>query len=91
MRKESAPCLLGKGHGDIDNYAKFVLDALTGLLYQDDKQVVLLSAARVLDNRDDCNGAINIMDKNVTERQVRFCWKKTKKSSQGDAELQQCH
>ena len=91
MRKESAPCLLGKGHGDIDNYAKFVLDALTGLLYQDDKQVVLLSAARVLDNRDACTGAINIMVKNVTERQVCFCWKKTKKSSQGDAELQQCH
>jgi len=71
MRKESAPRLLGKGHGDIDNYAKFVLDALTGLVYQDDKQVVLLSAARVLDNRDDCNGAIDVLVKNVTERQVR--------------------
>lgn len=28
--------------GDIDNYAKSVLDALNGVAYQDDKQIVLL-------------------------------------------------
>lgn len=36
------------GNPDIDNLVKVVLDALTGLLYHDDGQVISLSAARKL-------------------------------------------
>ena len=32
---------------DIDNLAKFVLDALNGIFYQDDRQIVTLRAAKV--------------------------------------------
>jgi Holliday junction resolvase RusA-like endonuclease len=64
--------LLGKGHGDVDNYAKFVLDALEGLCYANDKQVVVLSAARVLDNEGDCLGAVDIFLKKINERDARY-------------------
>ena len=33
----------------MDNLAKFVLDSLNGLLYEDDRQVVKLCAVKVLD------------------------------------------
>ena len=41
---------------DIDNLAKFVLDALNGLLYTDDRQVVKLLVYKLLDNQGECEG-----------------------------------
>ena len=41
---------------DIDNMAKFVLDACNGLLYQDDRQVVKLTLLKLRDNDGLCNG-----------------------------------
>lgn len=38
--------------GDIDNYLKVLLDALKGLAYQDDKQIVEIHAYR-FDDKDD--------------------------------------
>ena len=35
-----------KLRGDIDNYAKLVLDALNGVAWIDDRQVVILTAAK---------------------------------------------
>lgn len=37
-----APKVKGRLTGDIDNYAKSVLDALNGVAYTDDKQIVCL-------------------------------------------------
>jgi Holliday junction resolvase RusA-like endonuclease len=34
---------------DIDNMSKFVLNALTGVFYKDDKQVVKLTAVKIMD------------------------------------------
>ena len=41
---------------DIDNLIKFVLDALNGVLYHDDCQVVKVSAIKLRDNLGACNG-----------------------------------
>ena len=41
---------------DIDNLAKFILDGLNGVLFQDDRQVVQLTALKLLDNEQGCNG-----------------------------------
>jgi Holliday junction resolvase RusA-like endonuclease len=41
---------------DVDNLAKFVLDALTGLLYRDDEQVVKLSAIKLIDTEEPFGG-----------------------------------
>lgn len=42
---------------DIDNLAKFVLDALNKVLYQDDKQIVKLTCYKLRDNHDLCLGS----------------------------------
>jgi Holliday junction resolvase RusA-like endonuclease len=41
---------------DIDNLTKLVLDACSGLFYQDDKQVVKLDVIRMKDNTSECSG-----------------------------------
>jgi hypothetical protein len=41
---------------DVDNLAKFVLDAMKGLLYTDDSQVVTLKSVKLHDNIGSCNG-----------------------------------
>ena len=41
---------------DIDNLAKFVLDASNGLFYDDDRQVVKLTLYKLLDNAGECEG-----------------------------------
>ena len=41
---------------DIDNLAKFVLDALNGLVYYDDSQVVKLVVWKLMDSEGDCSG-----------------------------------
>lgn len=41
---------------DVDNLAKFVMDALSGLVYHDDRQVVLLVAQKKRDNVGHCMG-----------------------------------
>ena len=38
-------------YGDIDNLAKAVLDALSGLLYSDDRQIVSLTAEKFTDRQ----------------------------------------
>ena len=41
---------------DIDNLAKLVLDAMNGVVYYDDCQVVKLTLAKLKDNELDCRG-----------------------------------
>jgi len=70
-RKEVA-CAFGKGHGDIDNYAKFVLDSLNGVVYHDDKQVVVLHVARVYG--EDNIGAIDIVVTTARKDDIERFW-----------------
>jgi Holliday junction resolvase RusA-like endonuclease len=44
----------------VDNLAKFVLDSLNGLLYDDDRQVCSLHATRLLDNDGLCLGSTEV-------------------------------
>jgi|GEM_PF-509625 Holliday junction resolvase RusA-like endonuclease len=46
---------------DIDNLVKFVLDALNGLVYKDDRQVVKLVSYKLRDNSAHCAGATRII------------------------------
>lgn len=41
---------------DVDNLAKFVLDALNGLVYPDDRQIVKLVVLKLRDNEGECHG-----------------------------------
>ena len=41
---------------DIDNLIKFVLDALIGVIYHDDRQVVMLTASKQRDSQGSCGG-----------------------------------
>jgi Holliday junction resolvase RusA-like endonuclease len=45
---------------DIDNLAKFVLDALNGLVYSDDRQVVVLSIVKYRDSMGLCEGRTEV-------------------------------
>jgi Holliday junction resolvase RusA-like endonuclease len=45
---------------DVDNLAKFVLDALNGFLYVDDKQIISLTAIKLWDNDDECRGSTSV-------------------------------
>ena len=45
---------------DIDNLAKFLLDALTGVLFEDDAQVVELQMFKLRDSVGLCNGRVAI-------------------------------
>lgn len=45
---------------DVDNLAKFVLDSLNGLLYEDDRQIVSLHATKFRDNQDLCRGSTEV-------------------------------
>lgn len=46
---------------DIDNLAKFILDGMNGLVYQDDRQVVKLVIYKLLDNEGQCEGRTVVM------------------------------
>lgn len=55
---------------DIDNLAKFVLDALNGLVYHDDRQVVKLLVYKLLDSEGSCEGRTLVEVKPFDERNV---------------------
>lgn len=58
--RPDAPPLVYDGASDVDNLAKFVMDALNEVLYEDDRQIVSLSASKVYDNVGDCFGATEV-------------------------------
>ena len=41
---------------DIDNFVKFIMDVLSGIVYHDDKQVVSVRAWKLRDNKGECYG-----------------------------------
>jgi Holliday junction resolvase RusA-like endonuclease len=58
--KESAPTQTAPTRSDVDNLAKFVLDSLNGLLYEDDRQISSLHVTKLLDNEEDCRGSTEV-------------------------------
>jgi len=48
--RSTAPPTVGHAGGDVDNLAKFVLDSLNGLLYEDDRQIASLHVTKLLDD-----------------------------------------
>ena len=56
LRNESLQCPVLPIGPDIDNLAKFVLDAMNGIVYHDDRQVVRLQLYKVRDNLQYCLG-----------------------------------
>jgi Holliday junction resolvase RusA-like endonuclease len=46
--------------GDLDNYAKFYLDAMNEVVYSDDQQVVNLKVSKIPDNKGNCTGRVEI-------------------------------
>ena len=45
---------------DVDNVAKFVLDSLNELVYEDDRQIVSLECIKMRDSEEDCLGATEV-------------------------------
>jgi Holliday junction resolvase RusA-like endonuclease len=63
--KDTAPTT-AVGKADVDNLAKFVLDSLNGVAYEDDQQIVSLHAIKLLDNQDECLGSTELCIRTVT-------------------------
>lgn len=59
--RETAPDRLAVTRMDVDNLAKFVLDSMNGILYEDDKQIASLHLAKLFDNEGACRGATELM------------------------------
>ena len=61
-------------HGDIDNYVKFVLDAMSGVVYRDDRTVALLQVVRLYDNDQGCGGATDVSVSVVTNDDIQSAY-----------------
>jgi Endodeoxyribonuclease RusA len=62
----NAPLQTSVVRTDVDNLAKFVLDSMNGILYEDDRQVCSLHITKVLDNEDQCLGSTSIWCRQFT-------------------------
>jgi Holliday junction resolvase RusA-like endonuclease len=51
--------------GDVDNHVKYVLDALNGVLYDDDRQVVMISACKVWAEDPNSAGSTTVAVRNI--------------------------
>ena len=60
--------------GDIDNFAKLVLDALKGLLFEDDRQVVYTTALKLPDTTGSCEGSVSIKARPITSAEMKSLW-----------------
>ena len=57
---------------DVDNLAKFVLDALNGVLYVDDKQVASLTVTKVYDDEEPYTGSTDVIVKSLTMEDLKM-------------------
>ena len=65
LKPDKALMRLAPVKPDVDNLAKFVLDAMTGVVYGDDKQVVTLHLMKLRDNIGECRGGTYIRIKEI--------------------------
>lgn len=56
------------GRPDVDNYAKLVLDALNGIVWRDDAQVVLLVVSKIYS---ESQGIDLLVERVVTEKETK--------------------
>jgi len=68
--RDSAPSALSPTRTDVDNLAKFVLDSLNGILYEDDRQIHSLYVTKLLDNDGLCQGSTEISCRPLCETDV---------------------
>lgn len=60
VRQNAPKSTSASARPDIDNLVKFVLDAMSGVLYADDCQVTTLHTVKVFDDSDDCFGSTSL-------------------------------
>jgi len=65
--KASAPRVVPDSRTDVDNMAKFVMDAMNKVLYPDDHQIASLRVTKVLDNDGLCEGSTEISIRAIGE------------------------
>ena len=65
--KNTAPTQLAPTRTDVDNLAKFVLDSLNELLYDDDRQIISLHVTKILDNDHVCMGSTEVCIQAITD------------------------
>jgi Holliday junction resolvase RusA-like endonuclease len=68
--REKAPDQTAPTRSDVDNLGKLVLDALNGLLYHDDRQIISLHLTKLLDNDGLCKGSTEVYIRSVEEDEV---------------------
>lgn len=68
--RPTSPGRLHTTRTDVDNLAKFVLDSLNDLVYVDDRQIVSLHAAKVMDSEGHCEGATEVMIRRLDESEM---------------------
>jgi Holliday junction resolvase RusA-like endonuclease len=68
--REKAPDQTAPTRSDVDNLGKLVLDALNGLLYHDDRQIISLHLTKLLDNDGLCEGSTEVYIRSVEEDEV---------------------
>mmetsp|Transcript_25057 Transcript_25057/g.41582 ORF Transcript_25057/g.41582 Transcript_25057/m.41582 type:complete len:232 (+) Transcript_25057:124-819(+) len=58
--------------GDVDNFAKLVMDGMNGVLFVDDRQVVILKVVKTVDDTGMSNGSTEILVRKVRSRDMRL-------------------
>jgi len=69
--KKKAPSRLSPIRTDVDNLAKFVLDSMNGILYEDDRQITSIHATKLLDDVDLCEGSTEIHIRSINEEDIK--------------------
>ena len=52
---------------DVNNLAKFTMDAMSRVFYPDGKEVVVLVASKLCDNTDECNSRTVVSIQKITD------------------------
>ena len=67
--KQNAPKGFVHGKPDVDNLAKFCLDAMNGILFKDDSQVVFLETMKIYDTKIENSGSTEVIAKRIHDHE----------------------
>jgi len=67
--REKDSCQITLSKTDVDNLAKFVLDSLIGVMYEDDRQIISLHVTKLFDNDDACLGSTEVCIRVVNDQE----------------------